>query len=216
MERAMGFLALRQTKGEERELWRQSLKKELDNLIQQKTFLRVGKPKGYNPPARCVFTLKPTAKRIPKRKSRIVLCGNFVPAYSNPTTSNIDASVLRLVLNVAVQKKWLIGTLDVPGAFLHADMDESRRLVCQPPNILREFNLIADGEYWQVVKALYGLRKAPKYWEAFGCSLFCPELHSCFCVACCNRTREGRLEAARNHHPVDKRAFPYCFPGQVS
>eukprot|EP00971_Amphidinium_carterae_P258261 5126444-Amphidinium_carterae.2 len=63
--------------------------KELDKLIQQKTFPRISKQSSYAPPAWRVFTIRPTPERVPKRKSRIVFCGNFLAPQCDicPTTS---------------------------------------------------------------------------------------------------------------------------------
>eukprot|EP00971_Amphidinium_carterae_P352811 6492739-Amphidinium_carterae.1 len=159
--------AVRTTRGEEREKWRTSLKKELDSLVAQRTFDSLPRSAKLGlPPARCVFTIKPTAEGVPKRKSRIVLCGNFLAPYSAPSTANLDSTVLRTTLHTAVHRGWLMGTLDIPTAFLNASLGDDREVMCQPPRILEEMKLIEPGTTWRLRKALYGLKEAPKLWES--------------------------------------------------
>eukprot|EP00971_Amphidinium_carterae_P352616 6492676-Amphidinium_carterae.1 len=213
--------AVRGTSGEEREKWKTSLQRELDNLKSQKTYVPVARPKGYIPPARCVFTIKPTQEGVPKRKSRIVLCGNFIQPFSAASTSNLDSAVLRLALHVMVQRSWMLCTLDIPGAFLHAELDDSRAVICAPPRILTEMNLVPEGECWRLTKALYGLREAPKIWEesrdravadfrfsALGLELCLVQsaVHASLWLVVTTKDAQ-EMEQRRKFRPVNKRAL---------
>eukprot|EP00971_Amphidinium_carterae_P283236 5622983-Amphidinium_carterae.1 len=131
---SVDLAAVRATKGEERKKWHEALKKEYDNLVSQGTFETV--PEGAlteaqrsaRAPGRVVLSLKPIdtlgGVRGTKRKARIVLCGNFIPDYSLTATKNLDVSAFRCFLNVVVRRKWQFAAIDVPGAFLHADLPD--------------------------------------------------------------------------------------------
>eukprot|EP00971_Amphidinium_carterae_P328129 6459857-Amphidinium_carterae.1 len=167
--------AVRSTCGDERQKWHAALKKEYDNLVHQGTFDVVtagdlsDKQRSAMVPGRVVLTLKPIdttgGERGAKRKARIVLCGNFVPDYSSSSTKNLDVAAFRCFLNIVARKQWLLGTLDVPAAFLHADLPD-REVFLSPPKLLSEFGVIASGECWKLKKALYGLKEAPRLWQS--------------------------------------------------
>ena len=76
----------------------------------------------------------------------------------------MDATSLRLLVKIAAEKGWHMGKLDVSTAFLNAPLDQDIVIV-QPPRFLVELGLVAEGEYWLLRRALYGLRVAPRKWE---------------------------------------------------
>ena len=60
--------------------------------------------------------------------------------------------------------------LDVKVAFLHAplkdeeDSDDDSAVVLKPPSLLVKLGYAKPGEHYQAVKAVYGLRQAPRKW----------------------------------------------------
>jgi hypothetical protein len=69
---------------------------------------------------------------------------------------------VRVLLALAAQEGWTVHHMDVKSAFLNGDLKEEV-YVKQPPGfvILRE-----EGKVLRLRKALYGLRQAPRAWNA--------------------------------------------------
>ena len=163
------------TTGEERQAWSKSLAKELTSLKANRTYevlkMRLKDlPKGMTTvPAKCVLTLKPDldseSALKAKRKSRITVCGNFLPQVHESSTTNLDTNVMRLSISIAVQRGWTFSTLDVSTAFLNAMLPTTRQVYVRPPHICQEFGLTAPDEIWLLRKALYGLKESPLLWE---------------------------------------------------
>ena len=127
-------------------------------------------------PSKCVFTLKPDGGNLKgKKKCRIVACGNYAAEDPNGEyfAAGADAAALRMTLAYAAHKGWHGINLDIKTAFLNAPMvppdaeDESKALknvLLKPPGILVQLGFFKPDSYWQVLKALYGFRQAPRLW----------------------------------------------------
>eukprot|EP00971_Amphidinium_carterae_P103434 2047810-Amphidinium_carterae.1 len=79
--------------------------------------------------------------RFVKRKSRLVICGNFLNPYGETSTANLDVSVLRAVVTRADMCTFVL------------------------PRSAWTFNLIPANTLWKLKRALYGVRESPKLWE---------------------------------------------------
>ena len=165
--------------GEERQKRLAAGKKEIDNLTlpkaitalspQEKTTLKEKaqlEGKDYiELPAKVVFTIKPE-----KYKVRIVACGNQTrDTYGTITTTDLDTCMLRFILSWAASSRFnTIASLDVPPAFLNADLPPSRVVVLRPPTVLYELVLMVSSLLsfvWRVHRAIYGFREAPSLWS---------------------------------------------------
>ena len=67
----------------------------------------------------------------------------------------------RLLLLLALAYQWQVGVADVATAFLHAPIPESESIAIEPPTG-EETN---PEVVWLCKKALYGLRKAPAFFQ---------------------------------------------------
>ena len=80
-------------------------------------------------------------------------------------TANSDIASIRLVLAMAAQDKRIgITTLDVETAFLNTPMPKDEPVYARPPNLLVQYNLVAQNQIWRLDKAVYGLRTSPRLW----------------------------------------------------
>ncbi|GJX29806.1 ribonuclease H-like domain, reverse transcriptase, RNA-dependent DNA polymerase [Tanacetum coccineum] len=68
---------------------------------------------------------------------------------------------IRLLLAIAANKKWEVHHLDVKYAFLHGELKEEE-YVTQPEGFTKKGN---DRKVYRLIKALYGLRQAPRAWN---------------------------------------------------
>lgn len=68
---------------------------------------------------------------------------------------------IRLILSYAAQMNWVVMHLDVKTAFLHGDLKETV-FVKQPDGYVKEGS---EQKVYRLVKALYGLRQAPRCWN---------------------------------------------------
>eukprot|EP00971_Amphidinium_carterae_P331692 6465423-Amphidinium_carterae.1 len=127
--------AVRNTMSSEREKWKESMNKELKGLLDRDTYEEVTADsvplsQVQNAPARMVYVVKPAVKddgtRFVKRKSRLVICGNFLNPYGETSTANLDISVLRAVVTVGMTNGWSFSSADIPQAFLYASIEEGR------------------------------------------------------------------------------------------
>ena len=164
--------------------WDEAIKKELHQLFEEKQALRRIDEVEFKAlqekwgrrlevlPSKVVITLKPG----PRRKIRLVACGNFV----DPTTtdqkdqclyaSGADAVCLRYVLKRSAEESWRASVLDIRTAFLNAPLDieaegqEPTMVVLKPPSLLLKTGHVGPKEYYLAQKAMYGLRQSPRCW----------------------------------------------------
>ncbi|GJZ02251.1 ribonuclease H-like domain, reverse transcriptase, RNA-dependent DNA polymerase [Tanacetum coccineum] len=68
---------------------------------------------------------------------------------------------IRLLLAIAANNKWEVHHLDVKSAFLHGDLKEEV-YVTQPEGFIKRED---NGKVYRLIKALYGLRQAPRAWN---------------------------------------------------
>lgn len=141
-------------------LWMGAVREELSVLDESETWEVVPRPKCVKPlDTKWVFTLKTLPDDSIVHKARLVVKGfqqkgNFEDIYS-PV---LKMQTLRILLSVAVFRKYEIHQMDVKGAFLYGRIDEE--IFLNPPsgtNIPKDCSL-------KLKKSLYGLKKSPKYW----------------------------------------------------
>lgn len=145
--------------------WTRSMQEEMDAQRQNETMSVVPRRPGMHVlGCRWIHTVKLKADGTPdKLKSRLVARGyeqeegvDFVDTYS-PV---VRTSTIRVVLNVAVSKNWIVRQFDVKNAFLHGELQEEV-FIEQPPGF--EDKLHPD-HVCKLHKALYGLKQAPRAW----------------------------------------------------
>jgi hypothetical protein len=69
--------------------------------------------------------------------------------------------IVRLMLAMAAHRKWMVHHMDVCSAFLNGDLREV--YVHQPAGFVDDAN---SDKVLKLRKALYGLREAPRAWNA--------------------------------------------------
>ncbi|CAE7803587.1 RE1 [Symbiodinium sp. CCMP2592] len=162
------------------QLWKEAIVKEVNALMSSGTVKRLSpeqtrelKKAGLTVlPGKAVFTAKPPSEASSKerfrRKCRIVVCGNFLPAQGqNVYASGTSADTLRIAVALAVQRGWSIGSTDVANAFTLAPMPSELTYALTPPTIVIMAGAAEPGETWQITRVLYGLREAPRLWGDF-------------------------------------------------
>ena len=165
---------------DEREKWTSAIQTELDQLfttkkaltrIDEVEFKEMQKRFGTRltvVPMKCVLTKKPG----PKRRFRIVACGNYAEKTSEDTyAAGADAVSVRYALKRAAESSWSGVVIDVKTAFLNAPLYEGElveeAVVLKPPSLLLKLGFARQGEYYKAEKAIYGLRQSPKRWGDF-------------------------------------------------
>ena len=155
------------------EPWYEPFKDEYDNLVrtvikplngeQTKEIIK-NSEKVERVPGKVVATIKPPFKR----RGRIVACGNFMASTSDFETaaSAIDTISVRAVLRLAADRHWQVSSTDIRKAFLNAPRLEKPKCVTlvDPPQFLRDLQVVAKDETWQVTGALYGFSESPRDW----------------------------------------------------
>ena len=112
-------------------------------------------------PSKGVFTLKPGG---PRRKARLVACGNYAQKEETESVyaSGADAITLRFALKHGAETGWTAIIRDIKVAFLNAPLnieaDDAPVVVLKPPRIFIKLGLLKEGEYFLAKKAVYGLR----------------------------------------------------------
>ena len=136
-------------------------------------------------PSKLVLTRKPDVGSLPcetsaaaackaamgswKARVRLVACGNYQEDTQAHVLENSSANpsqeLLRLLLSMlARHPDWTALVLDISCAFLNAVLGDERVLIRPPPALIK-LGLIAPNVLWMALRAIYGLRKAPKLWE---------------------------------------------------
>ena len=136
-------------------------------------------------PSKLVLTRKPVMDSAPseasasaasaaahsswKAKVRLVACGNYQADTQAHMLENSSANpsqeIVRLLISMlARHPEWVALVLDIACAFLNAELGDEKVLI-RPPPVLVRMGLIAPHVLWLALRAIYGLRKAPKLWE---------------------------------------------------
>ena len=165
-----------------RERWLVSMYKEIESFLQNMAIEDADpslvvrwKSSGRWPlPCQMVFVLKPLTQSQQigddvqaeyKHKSRLVICGNFASwGEHSTTTTNLDAPLLRLMLNLSRSAETTWSSIDITSAFLNADIHDDDTvlvLVTPPPNLVK-MDIVKPNTVWHEKKAIYGLREVPR------------------------------------------------------
>lgn len=95
--------------------------------------------------------------------------------YINTFSAVMKSETLRLVLSVALVRRWDIRQLDAKNAFLHGSLSEDIYME-QPPGMV---DPMFPKDVCKLQRALYGLKQAPRAWfDRFNSFLL---HHSFFC-----------------------------------
>ena len=162
--------------------WDSAIRAELDQLFEEKRALvkatlddlKTMKEKDMAVqliPSKLVITLKPG----PRRKIRVVACGNFVEFKGEELfAAGADSAALRLVLKTSAEKSRNLLTVDIRVAFLNAPLtttmkdgseDSKVTFALKPPHLLVKLGYATLDEVWIAEKAMYGLRQSPRSWS---------------------------------------------------
>ena len=171
--------------------WIPSLEKEIGNLEGNGTLKKIPLAKAKElqdkgelviVPGKTVHTVKPPdpvvedsepveEEHVPswfKRKSRMVICGNFIKNEVEVCAAAANAESVRCALSVAAKKKWLAAISDINQAFTLTPISEAdTRYAVLAPKILVEAGCIPPGTAYLVERLLYGLREGPRLWGGF-------------------------------------------------
>jgi hypothetical protein len=143
------------------------MEEEMKSIEDNHTWELVDLPRGHRAIGlKWVFKAKRDERRlIVKHKARIVAKGYVHQQgvdYEEVFAPVARIESVRLLLALAAQKHWEVHHMDVKSAFLNGDLKEEV-YVKQPPGF------VIAGKEEKVLclrKALYGLRQAPRAWNA--------------------------------------------------
>ncbi|XP_074292097.1 uncharacterized protein LOC141618943 [Silene latifolia] len=146
--------------------WREAMGKEIEALEKNGTWKIVDLPDGKKPiGCKWVYKIKLKANgTIERNKARLVAQG-FTQIegvdYHETFAPVAKMTSVRLLLAVAVAKKWNIAQLDINNAFLHGDLDEEVYM-----RLPQGFEVTKKGKVCRLLKSLYGLKQASRNWFA--------------------------------------------------
>ncbi|KAJ1590562.1 hypothetical protein NDA11_000782 [Ustilago hordei] len=150
--------------GEDAQLWKEAIRKELEGLEAMGTWEVVHQPPGVPlVDSKVVLRLKLDADGVPvKHKARLVARG-FTQRegidYQETFSPVAPLRAIRAILALAVQNNWEIHALDITMAYLNSTLKEA--IYMKPP----EGSGVAPGKVYKVVKGLYGLKQSGREWN---------------------------------------------------
>ncbi|CAE7215856.1 GIP [Symbiodinium sp. CCMP2592] len=121
-------------------------------------------------PAKTVHTAKPPGEGdgLFKRRSRIVICGNYINNEVEVYTASANAESVRCSLSYGARKRWHGAVTDVNSAFTLTPMTESKvRYAITMPKVVVDAGCAPAQTAYLVDRVLYGLREAPRLWGSF-------------------------------------------------
>nr|GFA82363.1 ribonuclease H-like domain, reverse transcriptase, RNA-dependent DNA polymerase [Tanacetum cinerariifolium] len=146
--------------------WIKAMKVELDSINRNNTWELTTLPKGHKAIGlKWVFKTKKDANgNLIKYKARLVAKGHIQVHgidFEKVFAPVARMETIRLLLAIAANNKWEVHHLDVKSAFLHEDLKEEV-YVTQPEGFIKRQD---NGKVYRLIKALYGLRQAPRTWS---------------------------------------------------
>lgn len=149
------------------DLWKNAMNMEMENIKKNKTWDIVERPKNKNiVGTKWVFkVVKDCEGQITKFKARIVAQGytqvpgiDFFETYS-PV---INRKTVKVLLALAVEKRWCVEHIDVNSAFLYSPIQEE--IYVEQPKLYEKGG---DVYVCKLNRSLYGLHQASKDWFDF-------------------------------------------------
>ena len=145
--------------------WKRAMDEEYLALIKNQTWHLVPPERGRNViDYKWVYKVKRKADgSIDRYKARLVAKGlkqRYGIDYDDTFSPVVKATMIRIILSVAISKGWCLRQLDVKNAFLHGVLEEDVYMK-QPPG----YGVKNVPHYvCKLDKALYGLKQAPRAW----------------------------------------------------
>lgn len=136
--------------------WEEAINKELKTLDENGTWEEVAKvPEGETIiSSKWVFKIKETEGKS-LYKARLVARGFQQKNCDDEKYSPVaKLTTFKVMMAVAAQKRLPVYQMDVTGAFLYGDINET------------VFMRLPNNKVCKLKKSLYGLKKSPKYWNA--------------------------------------------------
>lgn len=186
--------------GSDADMWKSSMKVEIDSLEKMGAWKRVQRSSLHAGtrvmPCKWVYKLKHDEKgRVTQAKSRLTFRGDRQRAgidYDEVFASTGKYKTMRAGLAITAACDHELEQLDVPSAFLNAELDEDEVIYMEMPPGFEE-----DGTVLRLHKALYGLKQAPRKWQRTCCRFLEQQLKMKACVSdpCLffKRSKSGRL-----------------------
>ncbi|PKU65364.1 Retrovirus-related Pol polyprotein from transposon TNT 1-94 [Dendrobium catenatum] len=145
--------------------WQQAMLTEFNALQQQATWTLVQPPLN-KPVLGCKWIYK--TKMLPngqvdRYKARLVALGynqKFGINYTETFSPVAKMPTIRLLLTLALNRKWPMHQLDIFNAFLHGDLPDDIYMR-QPPGFIDQHH---PNAVCKLQKSLYGLKQAPRQW----------------------------------------------------
>ncbi|KAJ1600143.1 hypothetical protein NDA14_002331 [Ustilago hordei] len=150
--------------GEDAQLWKEAIRKELEGLEAMGTWEVVHQPPGVPlVDSKVVLRLKLDADGVPvKHKARLVARG-FTQGegidYQETFSPVAPLGAIRAILALAVQNNWEVHALDITMAYLNSTLKEAIYMK------LPEGSGVAPGKVYKVIKGLYGLKQSGREWN---------------------------------------------------
>lgn len=145
-------------------LFQQACSKEIDTLIEKKTWLEVDRSSATTRPLplKWVFTYKLDQDGyFTKCKARICVRGDLQAKDSITSTyaTTLAARSFRTIVAIAAQFDLELQQYDVAGAFLNASRQDQPQVLCELPDGFTKPEKVV-----LLLQALYGLRDSPVLW----------------------------------------------------
>ncbi|UTT94513.1 hypothetical protein NDA17_004559 [Ustilago hordei] len=150
--------------GEDAQLWKEAIRKELEGLEAMGTWEVVHQPPGVPlVDSKDVLRLKLDADGVPvKHKARLVARG-FTQRegidYQETFSPVAPLGAIRAILALAVQNNWEVHALDITMAYLNSMLKEAIYMK------LPEGSGVAPSKVYKVIKGLYGLKQSGREWN---------------------------------------------------
>jgi hypothetical protein len=146
--------------------WKEAMHQEILSIEKNNTWKLMDLPPGHRPIGlKWVFKVKKDANGVvTKHKARLVAKGyvqKFGIDFEEVFAPVARMETVRLLLALAAHFGWSVHHLDVKSAFLHGDLKEEV-YVSQPEGFVKKGK---EQQVYKLVKALYGLRQAPRAWN---------------------------------------------------
>ena len=147
--------------------WKKAMELELASHAENNTWTLSPLPPGRKcVSSKWVFTHKHDAQgNVVKHKARLVAVGTTQKHgvdYTDTFSPVARWETIRLLLSIALERRWIVDQLDVTTAFLYGTIDHEIYMK-QPPGFVDHDN---PNYVCKLNRSIYGLKQSPRIWNA--------------------------------------------------